>query len=263
MKTKTTILILLLALPLAAQQRVIVVSKGRTDGGSGITPYPQPTHQWDVSDGSGATIAAQRGAVNLACTNLGTWATSPTAADFNGTTSECTAEADILVNLTAWTFSFCLQADSRGENNNGTVINKGSSTTVNDWRVEIGGGAGTERFQELIFNTAEAFDRWHSPAASLAVDGATWAHWLVSCTNYSAMAGSCIWYKDGSALTTGNDNSNTGTRRDSTGFALRVGNRVGATDRTLGGRLRKLKAWNSSLSAGDAALVAAGDPCGT
>jgi len=263
MKVFAPILVFLLVASLAGQT-TIMFTKGRTDGGSGITPYPTPSNQWDFSDGSGSTITAQIGGVNLTCTNLGTWASSPIAADFNGTTSECTSASTILDNLTAWSISFCLQADTRGENNAGVVITKGSSTTVNDWRIETGGSSGNERLQNLVFNTSEAFDRWHSPATSLAVDGTTWAHWAVTCTAYTNMAGTCTWYKNGSAVTTANDNSTTGSRRDSTGYTVRVGNRVGATDRTLDARLRKLKVWaTQALSAGDVALVAAADPCGT
>lgn len=241
------------------------VFQGRPRQGSvtSIQSFPAPTHRWDFSDGSGSTITAQAGGVNLSCTNL-SWGASPTSGDFNGTTTECTAASDILVNLTNWTVSFCLQADSLGEANTGYVITKASGTATHDWLIHIGGGTGSERGRANVYNTSEQFDRWQTNDDVVVVTGGTWQHFAVVFSNYSNLSGSAQWYLNGSAITSTNDNNSTGTRRDSTGFTLRVGNHVGATNRTLDGRLRLMKVWaTQALSAGDVANVAAADPCGT
>jgi hypothetical protein len=247
---KRILILLLLALPLAAQQRTIVVSKGRTDGGSGLIPCPAAGPALIMTVGaSDATYAGTDGSGTV--TRTGTTIVEDPASSgryilrLDGTNDDIRLGTgiDSLTNFTvcgwysidAYTATLQMLA--------GKFALGGASFS---WRFQLGGSA-SGRLAILMQDTGAVNERWESAAAFYDDKLAAFHH---LCAKLVCTGLSCTGqiYVDGKPITTSLGNDATGTLRDDTTYTVMAGTDGGETFDLDGDIAGNLEVWTPSVT---------------
>jgi hypothetical protein len=199
------------------------------------------------SDGSGTCDFA----------NLG-WATTPTAMEGNGTTTNgnCGTGLDAAVTENV-TFTGCHSPDTFGENAAGRVWAKQNDDNSGlSWHILLNDADDTLTVQ--VFDTGGGQRGGTTPITV----GTGWEHFAVSFSNCGSPITSCAIqiYLDGSAVTTTATGTGTSNRISDGTSGLRFINR-GVSDRTYDGKMNRLAAYPLQ-TAGQVAAIAAAADCG-
>ena len=244
-------------------QNTIVFTKGRTDGGSGLT-LPTPTIQLLLDEGSGTTSnnTGSTGDTND-CASLAnfTWVEDPAssgryviqrstdAAHFPCGTFALSGTA------TAWSMGVWINPSSSATNR--TVVGVDSTNTAGGgthaWSFRYLGSTGVIQYQ--MTNTSAAADIWDSDAS--AITNGSWNHALVvvsGCSTTTSMDCSAALYVNGSPVNFTLTTDSTGTRRVDTGFFLQFGQVVSIA--AMLNKTDKLQVWlGTALTATEVATA--------
>jgi hypothetical protein len=251
---KSLILTLLLISTLAAQQQVVVVSRGRTDGGSGISGCPAAGPAFIMTVGvSGAAYAGTDGSGTV--TRVGTTIVENPASSgryvmrFDGVNDDARMGTglDSLTDLTVCGW-FAIDLFTAG---------------VQQLIVKAPFGAGNQAswsfflrpstfnsFAIAMQNTASAVDQFNADAELLAAFDGTgeFIHLCGKLTNCAGMACAGQLYLNGAPVTTTFGTDSTGTLRDDTTFTVLSGAN-GAADNDYDGDIAgNLEVWTPSIS---------------
>lgn len=222
---------------------------------SGGVTLPSTLLEIPFDEGTGnPAFSGSEGSGTATCTDL-TWAATPPAGDFNGTTSVCDV-GTILDEPASYTVAACIQMDNFGETSLGRIHEKNTK-----YIFSVNAQGGVNNLQSYHLGTT-GNDRFDSPNSSLTAALGTWYRVLASITGADGNNVSVQLYIDGSAVTSTQGSDTKSGDPDDSAQTLYIGNRA-AGDRTFNGRIRLWIAYSAAVNAAQALADYNANPCGT
>lgn len=253
---KRFLLVFLLAWSLTAQT-TIMISRGRTDGGSGIGSFPEldtPLWSADLDEGTGNPAwGGTESSGTMTCSNT-TWASTPTALEGNGSNSSCTGSTSMDYDVTAsMSFTACASADTPGGNSDYLWTKMSNLTTTTFFF------SGTTMGVFLV-DTTGTIKQWDASYTF-----ANGYHHIVIAANNCGTLSTCTvtMYIDGVSQTVTPSGTGSGSRRDDSAQTWSIFNRLNDGARPYDGRANKMKIYNFALDADQAAELSSREACGT